>query len=173
MTILVHVLILRDSKLVKIRNPMPLAILTAKAKKARKSASINLVMLALSGPLDAMVRSVHVIGGIKLIDNNLIVLGLVKFHQLLKPHSLQITDKLLNLQLWSLMMTISVNVFHVKDRRLSLLAMEKPVMDQVIIEIEVKGVPKPILNPQILAFFRIKIAGTLFSEPLHIVTIVN
>ena len=125
MTILVHVLILRDSKLVKIRNPMPLAILTAKAKKARKSASINLVMLALSGPLDAMVRSVHVIGGIKLIDNNLIVLGLVKFHQLLKPHSLQITDKLLDLQLRHLTKTVSVNVLHVKDRRPPLLVAKR------------------------------------------------
>ena len=46
-------------------------------------------------------------------------------------------------------------------------------MDQVIIKIEMKGMPKPILNPQILAFFRIKIVGTLFLEPLHIVTIVN
>ena len=51
--------------------------------------------------------------------------------------------------------------------------MEKPVMDQVIIEIEVKGVPEPILNPQILAFFRIKIPGTLFLKLMHIVTVIH
>ena len=82
-------------------------------------------------------------------------------------------DKLLELQLRHLPKFISVDVLHVKDRWLTLLATKEIAIDQVIIEIKVEGVPKAILDPQVLAFFLIKIPGMLFSKPLHIVTTIH
>jgi len=82
-------------------------------------------------------------------------------------------DKLLELQLRHLPKFISVDVLHVKDRWLTLLATKEIAIDQVIIEIKVEGVPKVILDPQVFAFLLIKILGTLLPEPLHIMTIIH
>ena len=45
-------------------------------------------------------------------------------------------------------------------------------VDQMMIEIKVKRVPKPILNPQILGLI-IERLGTLTMNLRHLVTIVN
>jgi hypothetical protein len=138
---------------------MPLAIVTTKDKKTRKGDAMNLVMLALSGPMDAMVGYVKVIGGVEL-TNNLIVPWLVELHQVLKPHPLQVMDKLLNLWLRHLTQIISINILHVKDRRFPFLALSVAAVDQELIEVKVKVAPKAILNPQVLALFLIKVSST-------------
>ena len=51
--------------------------------------------------------------------------------------------------------------------------MKETMIDQVIIEIKVEGVPKAILDPQVLAFFLIKILGMLLPELLHITTVIH
>jgi hypothetical protein len=149
-----------------------LANLFAKTKKARESDRVQLIVLALCGPMNGMIRDIQVIGSIKL-TNDLSIPRLAKLHQLPKIHPLQIMDQLLQLQLRQLTKAESINVFHVKHRRHTLRTIKKMMIDQVVIEVEVKMVPKTILKPEVLAFFLIEIGGTIISKLPQEVSVVN
>ena len=171
MTLHVHILILVHSKSQNLSNGLRSAILAVQTKKASKSRKIKLVVLPFNGPMNdiSVAGSVQVIGCIEL-TNQLIVPWLAELHQWLKPHHLQVTDHLLKLQLRHLTKVVSVNVLHLNHWRLML--SEVAEVDQMMIEIKVKRVPKPILNPQILGLI-IERLGTLTMNLRHLVTIVN
>lgn len=161
-TIQIHILILRHGKGVDFINLHFLAISTTKAKKMREGDCINLVVLALGGPMDRAIGDVKVVGSIKL-TNDLIVPWLCgNLSTCQAPSSVnhepvaEAPGRETNL--------------HWKDRRLLLLGI--PAIDKVVIKVKVEGMPEVILNPQILGLF-IKVLGRFFPEPRHIVTVVN
>ena len=80
-------------------------------------------------------------------------------------------DQLLNLQTRHLTKSVGVNGLHLNHW--SLLLVDVAEIHQMVIEVKVKRVTEPILNPQILALFLIKISSTLLMNLRHLVTIVN
>ena len=67
----------------------------------------------------------------------------------------------------------SVNVLHLKDRRLILLVGGIPTIDQEVIEIKVEWMREMILYPQVLGLFLIKMSGMLLPEMFHLVTVIH
>ena len=119
------------------------------AKKARKGNEINLVVLAFSGPMNEMSLhpGVQVIGGVELTDN-LIVPRLAELHQWLQPHPPQVMEQMLYILSRQLAKLKGVNSLHLNHR--SLLLVDEAKKHEVMIEIKVKWLPEPVLDPQIL-----------------------
>ena len=90
---------------------------------------------------------VQVIEGIELIDN-LIVPRLAELHQWLQPHPSQVIEQLLHIRSRQLAKLKGVNCLHLNHQ--SLLLVDEAKKHEVMIEIKVKWLPEPVLNPQIL-----------------------
>lgn len=116
-----------------------------------------------------VIRVVKVIGCTKL-TNQLIVPWLVKFQQLIKPHGAQVMNDLLEFLLQKLTKIVSINELYQNDYRLMFVDVLE--IDQMVIKVKMKAVPKVVLNPKILGL-TIEGAGTLIPYIGHFVEIVN
>jgi len=68
-------------------------------------------------------------------------------------------------------MGISINDLHLNDRWLTLL--QELAIDQGLIEVKMKGMPKAILKPEILLILSIKILSSHCPDVSDLVTVIN
>ena len=146
MTIQIHILILIHGKSGNVSNGSGGVIPTIQAKKAREGNEINLVVLAFSGPMNEMSLrpGVQVIGGVELTDN-LIVPWLAELHQWLQPHPSQVIEQLLHIRSRQFAKLKGVNSLHLNHR--SLLLVDEAKKHEVMVEIKMKRLLEPVLDP--------------------------
>ena len=84
------------------------------------------------------------IRGVELIDN-LIVPQLVELHQWLQPHPSQVMEQLLHIQSRQLAKLKGVNSLHLNHR--SLLLVDEAKKHEVMVEIKMKRLLEPVLDP--------------------------
>ena len=113
--------------------------------------------------------SVQVIGGTEL-TYNLIVSRHVELYQWLQPHPPQVMEQLHHVQARQLAKLKSANGLHLNPWGLSLVDVAE--INQMMIEVKVKWLPEPGLNPKTLGLIieRFCMSTTNLS---HMATIIN